>query len=119
MEEFEPLPTIEEAAMMAAGIQPGDDSPGSEGLVILPHQLPRPVYTPPSPPPSVEPLYQPVDGKPVGENIIIHFLFLFCFVCFSSVNLCPSLPSAGFSLRILLQQEKGVTLQENILKDTS
>lgn len=87
MEEFEPLPTIEEAAMMAAGIQPGDDSPGSEGLVILPHQLPRPMYTPPSPPPSVEPLYQPVDGKPVGENIIIHFLFLFCFVCFlSAVN---------------------------------
>ena len=38
---------------------------------------------------------------------------------FSSVNLCPSLPSAGFSLRILLQQEKGVTLQENILKDAS
>lgn len=85
MEEFEPLPTIEEAAMMAAGIQPGDDSPGSEGLVILPHQLPRPVYTPPSPPPSVESLYQPVDGKPVGENYYYSFLVfvLLClfFVC--------------------------------------
>lgn len=84
MKEFEPLPTIEEAAMMAAGIQPGDNSPGSEGLVILPHQLPRPVYTPPSPPPSVEPLYQPVDGKPVGENYYSFLVFvLSClfFIC--------------------------------------
>ena len=67
MEEFETLPTIEEAAMMAAGIHWDDDAPESEGLVILPHQLPRPVYTPPSPPPAVEPLYKPVDGKPVGK----------------------------------------------------
>lgn len=80
MEEFEPLPTIEEAAMMAAGIQPDGDSPGSEGLVILPHHLPRPVYTPPSPPPSVEPLYQPVDGKPVGEYY--YSFSCFCFVLF-------------------------------------
>ena len=67
MEEFEPLPTIEEAAMMAAGIHPDDDCQENEGLVILPHQLPRPVYTPPSPPPAVKPLYLPVDGKPVGK----------------------------------------------------
>ena len=66
MEEFEPLPTIEEAAMMAAGIRQ-DSVPQNEELVILPHHLPRPVYTPPSPPPAVEPLYQPVDGKPVGK----------------------------------------------------
>ena len=79
MEEFQPLPTIEEAAMMAAGIQPGDNSPKSEGLVILPHQLPRPVYTPPSPPPSVDPLYQPVDGKPVGENYSFLVFVLFCW----------------------------------------
>ncbi|XP_068721957.1 ATP-dependent DNA helicase Q4-like isoform X2 [Montipora capricornis] len=65
MAEFEPLPTIEEAAMMAAGIRPDDDSQGSEGLVILPHQLPRPVWIPPSPPAAIEPFYQPVDGKPV------------------------------------------------------
>lgn len=67
MEEFEPLPTIEEAAMMAAGISPDDDSQESEGLVILPHQLPRPVYTPPSPPSAIDPLYQPVGGKSVGK----------------------------------------------------
>ena len=67
MEEFEPLPTIEEAAMMAAGIRPDDDSQESEGLVILPHQLPRSVYTPLSPPPAVEPLYQPVGSKPIGK----------------------------------------------------
>ena len=68
MEEFEPLPTIEEAAMMAAGIRPDDDSQQeSEGLVILPHQLPRPVYAPPSPPPAIDPLYQPVGGKSVGK----------------------------------------------------
>lgn len=67
MEEFEPLPTIEEAAMMAAGIRPDDNSQEHERLVILPHQLPRPVYTPPSPPPAVEPLYQPLNGKPVGK----------------------------------------------------
>ena len=67
MEEFEPLPTIEEAAMMAAGIRPDGDSQKSEGLVILPHQLPRPVYTPPSPPPAIDPLYQPVGGKSVGK----------------------------------------------------
>lgn len=71
MEEFEPLPTIEEAAMMAAGIRPEDDAQEHEGLVILPHQLPRPVYTPPSPPPAVEPLYQPVDGKPVGKLVTV------------------------------------------------
>lgn len=82
MEEFEPLPTIEEAAMMAAGIQLGDDSPGSEGLVILPHQLPRPVYRPPSPPPSVEPLHQPVDGKPVGENYYSFLVFFFALFVF-------------------------------------
>ena len=68
MTEFEPLPTIEEAAMMAAGIRPDDDSQGSEGLVILPHQLPRPVWIPPSPPAAIEPFYQPVDGKPVGKS---------------------------------------------------
>lgn len=67
MEEFEPLPTIEEAAMMAAGIRPDDDSQENEGLVILPHQLPRPVWTPPSPPPAIEPFYQPLDGKPLGK----------------------------------------------------
>lgn len=66
MEEFEPLPSIEEAALMAAGIQQ-NDTQENEQLVILPHQLPRPAYTPPSPPPAVEPLYQPVNGKPVGK----------------------------------------------------
>lgn len=65
MEEFEPLPTIEEAALMAAGVQQ-DDSSQNDELVILPHQLPRPVYTPPSPPPAVKPLYQPLNGKPTG-----------------------------------------------------
>lgn len=71
MEEFEPLPTIEEAALMAAGVQQDvsqqNVSQQNEELVILPHQLPRPVYTPPSPPPAVEPFYQPENGKPVGK----------------------------------------------------
>jgi len=66
MEEFEPLPTLEEAALMAAGVQQ-DDSSQNEELVILPHQLPRPVYTPPSPPPAVKPFYQPENGKPIGK----------------------------------------------------
>ncbi|PFX35000.1 ATP-dependent DNA helicase Q4 [Stylophora pistillata] len=64
MDEFEPLPSIEEAALMAAGIH-RDDEAHVENLVILPHKLPRPVVIPPTPPLVVEPLYQPVDGKPV------------------------------------------------------
>lgn len=66
MDEFEPLPSIEEAALMAAGIH-RDDVPQGENLAILPHKLPRPVVMPPTPPPAVEPFYQPVDGKPVGK----------------------------------------------------
>ena len=75
IEGFEQFPTLEQAAMMAAGVvipSSNEESEKNQNLpckdnIMLPHQLPRPVYTPPSPPAVMEPLYQPIDGKPVGE----------------------------------------------------
>ena len=63
--------TLEKAAQMAAGVAVDDDAAfdGSPNcnLVILPHQLPRPVYVPPPPPEAIEPLFETVNGKVKGE----------------------------------------------------
>ncbi|XP_032227814.1 ATP-dependent DNA helicase Q4 [Nematostella vectensis] len=68
-DEFLKNLSLDTVAQMAAGIpvetgNPSEsDTPGTSD-VLLPHQLPRPVYVPPPPPPAIEPIYQPCNGKP-------------------------------------------------------
>ncbi|KAJ8041774.1 ATP-dependent DNA helicase Q4 [Holothuria leucospilota] len=60
--EMQAFPSIEEAAMKAAGIRPDDESAKTFSM----DDIRPPVYDEPLPPPAMEPVFRPEpDGKPI------------------------------------------------------